>query len=247
MVLRRLIPLLLLSGLTLTAALWGQTPPPGGGGSRTNTPNSGNDLEVVERLNMARREYQKQLEQVRAHYMQHGDLERARWAEEELRQFHRIPKQAFRLELVVPPETLHASVNIPEANKLLLRAREYMGKGSGMDYVDNQRRAELLLQQLITQYPQSNKIGEAAYQLGEIYEAKPYRQYRLSAKYYERCFQWNPNTSLDARLRAARLYDRQMLDRGRAIEIYREVKTHESDPRRIDEADKRLQALSGGR
>ena len=52
---------------------------------------------------------------------------------------------------------------------------------------------------------------------------------------------------MDARLKAARLYDRQTLDRGRAIELYREIKTHETDPRRIAEADKRLKALSGGR
>jgi hypothetical protein len=242
----RLVPLL--SVLALAATLYGQTPPtpPPSGDAKKDSGNSQNDLELVERLMMARREYQKMLELLRAHYMTY-DMERARWAEEELRQFHRIPKQAFRLDLDVPPETLHANVNIPEANKLLIRAREYMGKGSGVDFIDNQRRAELLLQQLITQYPQSNRIGEAAYLLGEIYEGKPYRQYRRAAKYFERSFQWNPTTSQDARLRAARLYDRQKLDHGRAIELYREINSHESDPRRIEEANKRLQSLSGGR
>ena len=43
-------------------------------------------------------------------------MERARWAEEELRQFHRMSKQAYRLELDVPPPTLEAKQNIPEAN-----------------------------------------------------------------------------------------------------------------------------------
>ncbi len=237
----------LLTAFALTATLYGQPPPPPhGGDAKKDVGTSQNDLELVERLIAARREYQRMLELLRAHYMQ-SDPERARWAEEELRQFHRIPKQAFRLELDVPPETLHANVNIPEANKLLIRAREYMGKGSGVEFVDNQRRAELLLQQLITQYPQSSKIGEAAYLLGEIYEGKPYRQYRRAAKYYERSFQWNPTTNMDGRLRAARLYDRQKLDHGRAIELYREINSHESDPRRTDEANKRLQALSGGR
>jgi hypothetical protein len=233
---------LFLSVFTISRA---QTPPPAASGKKAA---SAAELDLVERLMIARREYQKMLEQLRAHYLQQGgDPEKARWAEEELRQYHRIPKQAFHLGLVVPPETLHADVNIPEANKLFIRAMEFKGKGSGVDFVDNQRRAELLLQQLITQYPQSNKIGDAAYQLGDIYENKPYKQYRLAAAYFERAFQWNPNTNLDARMRAARLYDRQMLDRGKAIEIYREINTHETDARQRDEANKRLQALSSGR
>src|SRR5262245_34620064 len=132
-----------------TAAPRAQTPP--GGDKREKESATPGDLDLVERLMVARREYQKMLEQLRSHYMNAGDLERARWAEEELRQFHRIPKQAFRLELDVPPPTLHASVNIPEANKLFIRAMGYKGKGAGVEFIDNQRRAELLFQQLLTQ------------------------------------------------------------------------------------------------
>ena len=61
------------------------------------------------------------LETLRAHYIAAGDIERARWAEDELLQFHRITKQAFRLDLDVPPPTLQASYNIPEANELYSR------------------------------------------------------------------------------------------------------------------------------
>lgn len=225
----------------------GQGPPKAAAAEKKESASDGGDLELVERLNLARREYQKTLEQIRAHYHTAGDLERMRWAEEELRQYHRIPKQAFRLEQVVPPPTLRGTVNIPEANKLFTRAMEYKDKGSGVTYIDNQRRAELLFDQLITQYPQSNKISDTAYQLGDIYESKAYKQYRRAALWFERCFQWNDLTNLDARLRAARLYDRQMLDRGRAIELYREIKTHETDAKRHAEADKRLAELQGGR
>jgi tetratricopeptide (TPR) repeat protein len=239
----------LLLGLTAAAdatLVHAQAPPP-----RSDSKNAAGgtaELELVERLMMARREYKKMLEQLRTHYLTNGhDPEKARWAEEELRQYHRIPKQAFRLELDVPPPTLHATVNIPEANSLFIRAMSYKGKGSGMDFIDNQRRAELLFQQLLTQYPQSTKIGDAAYQLGDIYEGKPYRQFRRAAAYFERSIEWNPTTNLDGRLRAARLYDRQNLERGKAIDLYKQIKEHETDKARIDEADKRLQALSGSR
>jgi TolA-binding protein len=203
------------------------------------------DIEKVERVLAARRDYQVSLEQLRMHYIQVGDIERARWAEDELRQFHRMNKQAYRLELDVPPPTLQAAQNIPEANELYKRGMTYKGKGWGGDFLDNQRRAELLFQQILTNYPQSDKIDDAAYQLGDIYESSAYKQYRRAAQYFERCFQWNTNTQFDARLRAARLYDKYLQERTRAIELYREITTHETDPKRIAEAQKRLTDLSG--
>ena len=62
--------------------------------------------------------------------------------------------------------------------------------------------------------------------------------------YFERSFQWNPNTQSDARLRAARIYDKHLSERSRAMELYREVTTHEHDPKRIAEAEKRMSELS---
>jgi hypothetical protein len=207
------------------------------------------DLEMVERLLIARRDLQRTLEQLRTYYINNGDVERASWTEEELRQYHRILKHPFRMELIVPPPTLHASTNIPDANRLYTRAMAYKDKGgwNTNEYTDNQRRAELLLQQLLTLYPQSSKIGDSAYMLGDIYESKANKMYRLAAVYFERCYQWNPTTQLDARLRAARLYDKMNLDRGKAIDIYRDATLHETDPARIEEAKKRLTEISGSR
>lgn len=217
--------------------------------SPANTKPSANgpsDMEIVERVLANRRNYQIALEQLRSHYLATGDLERAKWAEEELIQFHRISKQAYRLDLDVPPPLLKAEQNIPEANELYRRAMTYKDKGwAGNEYVDNQRRAELLFQQLLTNYPQSDKIDDAAYQLGDIYESRAYKQYRRAALYYERCFQWNPNTQFDARIRAARLYDKYLQERSHAMDLYKEVTTHETDTKRIAEAQKRITDLSG--
>ena len=96
-------------------------------------------------------------------------------------------------------------------------------------------------------YPQSDKIGDAAYQLGDLYEGRAYKQYRRSAQYFERSSQWVKSTPNDGRLRAARIYDRYLMDRGRAMELYKEIKTHDTDPKRLAEAEKRLQELSGSK
>jgi hypothetical protein len=236
--------LLLSSVLCLLSSVRSQPPAPK---PPAKKPAGKGDVEIVERLLAARKEYQNTLETLRAHYIATGDIERAHWAEDELIQFHRILKHAYRLELDVPPPTLQAATNVPEANELYRRGMLFKDKGMGTTYVDNQRRAELLFQQLLTNYPQSDKIGKAAYQLGDIYESKAFRQYPRAASYFERCFQWDPKTEFDARLRAARLYDRYLNERARAIEIYKEITTHETDARRIEEANKRLSELGAPR
>src|SRR5262249_3234635 len=81
----------------LRALAWAQGVAPVGTG-KSPAAGPASDIDLVEKLLVARREYENTLRQLRAHYVQVGDLERAKWAEEELRQYHRIPKQAFRLE-----------------------------------------------------------------------------------------------------------------------------------------------------
>jgi TolA-binding protein len=206
-----------------------------------------NDLPLVERLLAARKEYQMTLETLRKHYISTGDVTRARWAEDELMQFHRMSKQAFNLALDLPPPTLKGQQNIPEANKIFRYAMGYKDKGWRTDYIDNQRRAELLFQKLLTEYPQSSKISEVAYQLGDLYESKAFEQYERAAAYYDRCYEWNPKTQHDARIRAARLYERRLNNRGKAVQIYKQILTHETDERRIEEANRRLGELSSQR
>jgi TolA-binding protein len=232
-------PLLAAAALLVAVSLGVAQAPKAGG-----PPAKSSDVELVERLLGARKEYQATLEALRAHYIAQNDLDRARWAEEELIQFHRIPKQAFRLDLDVPPPKLEAAHNYPEANELYRQAMTYKDKGWGSDYVDNQRRAELLFQKLLSNYPQSDKISDAAYQLGDIYESRAYKQNARAAAYFERSFQWNPKTQFDARMRAARLYERSLNERKHAMEIYQEVISHETDDKRVEEARKRLADLS---
>jgi TolA-binding protein len=230
--------LMVLFGLVLAASVpYAQGPPAG-------AKNAG-DLELVQKVLTLRRDYQKTLEQLHAHYHQTQDKERARWVEEELKHFHRGPKHAFILELAVPPPNLNGHKNITEANKLFTWAMQFKDKGWGVEYTDNQRRAELVFQEILTKYPESDKISDVAFMLGDIYESKAYKQPYLAVEYYQRCYQWNSKTTHEARIRAARIFDKNLHNRTKAIELYKEVTTHETDPRRIQEAQKRIAELSG--
>ncbi len=108
MLTRRLAPLIVILALTAWVAVSAQGPAP----TDKSPEKTGlaNDLELVEKLIAARRDYQKSLEVLRAHYLKVGDIEKGKWAEEELIGFHRTPKHAFRLDLDVPPPTLPPEV-----------------------------------------------------------------------------------------------------------------------------------------
>ena len=240
---RWLAPLLVVFAITVLAGMpYAQNPPPNPLGNNKN-----GDLEIVQKLLAVRRDYQKTLEQLYVHYHQVNDKERERWAKEELVSFHRIPKNAFILDLDVPPPNLSGNTNVTEANKLFTWAMQFKDKGIGTDYIDNQRRSELLFQEILTKYPQSDKIGAVAFMLGDIYESKAYKMYYRAVEYYHRCYQWNPKTTYEARIRAARIYDKQLNNRTKALEVYREVMTHEVDPRRHQEAQKRINELTGSK
>lgn len=205
------------------------------------------DLELVRGVVQARRGYESSLRELWQHYQKLGDP-RAKWAEDELLAFHRTNKQAYRIDVEVPNPSLQAKVNVPEANELFIDAKNYKKAGGyGETHTINMKRAEILLIKLIKTYPACDKIGDAAYELGDVYEHKPYYQYRLAATYYERSFQWNPTSRTDARLRAARLYDNKLSDRTRATELYRQVLSHDTEQSRRDAAQRRLSEMSNER
>ena len=204
------------------------------------------DVPLVERGLTARKEYQDSLKALFVHYTKAGDKLRAQWAERELLAFHLIWKPSYNLDVKdVPPPTLEASVNVKEANELYKAAMTYKGRGTGDEYILNMRRAELLLREVLEKYPNSDKIGDVAYQLGDMYEGRAYKQYDRAARYFERSVQWAKGARSDARLRAAVLYDRQLNERSKAIALYRAVIDHDTNPDRIRQAEKRLAELTG--
>ena len=208
----------------------------------------GDESELVEGVLKVRKEYQAKLASLYEHYMKVGDTERAKWAEDELKAYHLMNKPSYRLDISdVPPPTLEAKVNVKEANDLYKLAMQYRGKGFGSEYTLNQRRAEILFQEILQKYPNCDKIADVAYELGDLYESKAFKQYARAAAYFERAFQWRKGTRSDARLRAAVLYDRQLNERSKAIELYREVIAHDTEQTRVNEAQKRLAELTSTR
>jgi len=212
---------------------------------KATKPSNTNDAEHIERVLAARKEYQLSLINLYQHYEKVGDRGRMTWVEEELKTYHLMTKPSYRLDIAdVPPATLEAKANIKEANNLYTEAIKYKGKGTGTDFLLNQKRAEILLQEILQKYPTSDKIADVAYQLGELYEGRAFKQADRAAAYFERSFQWRKGTHNDALMRAAMIYDRTLNDRTKAIETYREEIHNDTDPVRLKEAEKRLADLT---
>lgn len=240
---------LIASGLVaggVTVAVVAQPAPPAAKGPADTKPG---EVELIEAVLKSRKDYWTALDKLRQHYVAANELERVKWVEDEIRQYHRMMKYSYRLDVKdVPPPTLQPKTNIPEANALFRRAIEFKGRAVGEDVIDNQRRAEILFQAILEKFPESDKIADAAYHLGDIYEGyRPRPQWERAAAYYERSFQWNKATATDARLRAARIYDRQLKMLDRAKDLYKSVLNHDTNPARVEEAERRLNELSGRR
>jgi tetratricopeptide (TPR) repeat protein len=68
--------------------------------------------------------------------------------------------------------------------------------------------------------------------------------YRRAVAYYERVFLYEPDTNLDARLRAANIYERNLGNSQQAIALYQQILSREIDPDQTREARRRLDLLS---
>ena len=216
--------------------------PPGPAGS------GGEEDRMIQRVVSGRSEYQQALIALYDHYTKQSDRERAKWVEEELRTYHLAWKPSYSLEIQDPlPENPPANKNDADANELFKLAMQYKSKGSGGDYVLNQRRAEILLQDIVHKHPDTDKIADVAYELGDLYEGRAYKQYDRAARYFEHAAAWRKGGRSDALIRAARLQDRQLSDRKKAIELYRKEIQTDTDTARVKEAEKRLAELTSTR
>ena len=75
--------------------------------------------------------------------------------------------------------------------------------------------------ELISKYPKSDKIGDAAFRMAGIYEYL--KDYTNAVKNYQRTYQWNPQTPTAARFKAAYILDTQLGRRAEALQIYQEA------------------------
>lgn len=180
------------------------------------------EVDYVETLAASRDAYRQALTALVGYYRSVGNAAKLKWAQTELKTFDQMVQYRYLQPAEWVPEDLMATDSIEEADALYRQAKSLYNESGSMIIVASRAKLQEalgLFNQLIQEYPSSNKIDDAAYRAGRIYEYL--KNYELAAIYYQRAFQWNEATSYPARFRAAKVMDQKLRMRTEALALYR--------------------------
>ncbi|OQY04733.1 MAG: hypothetical protein B6I25_06585 [Planctomycetales bacterium 4572_13] len=205
-----------------------------------------NEVDFVENLAASRDAYRQALIGLLDHYSTIGNATKLQWAQTELKTFDQMVRYQYLQPAEWVPENLAATDSIEEADALYGEAKGLYNESGAMIIVTNKAKLQQalgLFNQLIQQYPTSDKIDDAAYKAGRIYEYL--KNYELAAVYYQRAFQWNEATTYPARFRAAKVMDKKLRMRSEALTLYKLAIVKESRySDNVEFAKERVAALS---
>jgi tetratricopeptide (TPR) repeat protein len=189
-------------------------------------PTSANEIDLVEKMVANRQAYQRSLQTLIQYYDASGNHQKVTWAKQELTALDRIPQYRYNIEAEVMPANLKATERIAAADQLYEEAGK-LNRDAGVIPVTQLKDVELLRAalgkygELISRYPTSDKIDDAAFKMGQIHEGLG--DYTIALSFYQRAYQWDPATPYPARFKAAEMLDKKLHRRAEALPIYQEA------------------------
>jgi TolA-binding protein len=150
-----------------------------------------------------------------------------------------VPQPLYTDEGVGNVRTGVAFRDIEEANILFKDAMMYKKSFSKENRVTAIKRLEKLMEE----YPDSDKVDDAAFVIAEIYESGYFGDYESAAKYYIKSYQLNPLIEQPALLKAAEIYERKLADLNKARAIYKQAALYSRDEKSRKKAQRRLSEL----
>lgn len=211
------------------------------------------ETDVVEQVVIDRQAYRQSLDLLVQHYSTAGSNMKMRWAQKELAALDTMPKYRYIIEAEVAGPNLKAVASIPEADKLFEEALQ-LEKAAGpipivKAFIRDQNLLRLALEKynlLISRHPSSDKIDDAAFKAGEIYNY--FKDYTIALLYYKRAFQWDPKTIYPARYKAAFILDKRLHRRAEALQLYQQAIEKEVIHHDLrDFAERRIKELAEGK
>lgn len=182
------------------------------------------ESDLIERVATNRQAYQRAVEMLVAHYERTGNVLKARWAEKELDSLTKMAQYDYIIDATVAGPDLKATASIPEADELYNEAVKLHKDAKKLIVIKDKGLLRLALDkynEVIRKHPTSDKIDDAAFKAGEIYEY--FKDYSIALVYFNRTFQWDAAAPYPARFRAAAILDRRMHDRAAALELYQKA------------------------
>ncbi len=204
------------------------------------------ETDIVEQVAVNRQAYRQGLELLVEHYTRMGNNMKLQWAEKELAALNVIPQYNYIVEAGLAGPDLKASTSIREADNLYYDALELEKKAGLLLILKDENLLWLALDkynQLIRRHPSSDKIDDAAFRAGGIYEH--FKDYTIALLYHQRAYQWDPETIHPARLGAAFILDKRLHRRAEALGVYQQAVRKESKYKKWKEfAEKRIRELT---
>ena len=176
------------------------------------------EIDTVEQVAVNRQAYRQGLRLLINHYNKVGNNMKLRWTKKELAALNTMPQYKYIIEAEVAGPDLKASTAIPEADAMYRDAVYLEKKGKRLVLIKDNDLLRLALDrynELIRMHPSSDKIDDAAYKAGSIYEY--FKDYSIALLYYKRTYQWDPDTVYPARFKEAYILDRRLTRRAEAL------------------------------
>lgn len=204
------------------------------------------ESDIVESLVGYRQAYRKSLESLVGVLEGAKDVKQWTLAKRELKDLISVNKYMYLRDADTPGVELRAKEEIAAAEKLYTQALELKKKSKGISV--NKYKTQLAMEgfrRLIREYPSSERIDDAAYQIGELCRDN-LKNYQRAIRWYECVVAWDPDTQVQANLRIAQIYDRHLVNRLTALDYYgRALKIEARGSSERRSIERRIRRLSG--
>ena len=185
---------------------------------------SATEADLIEQVAISRQTYHRAIAVLAGHYEKTGNAMKARWAEKELDSLNKMAQYDYIIDATIAGPDLKATASIPQADEMYKEALKIHKDAKKFIVIKDKSLLRLALDKynaVIRKYPTSDKIDDAAFKAGEIYEY--FKDYSIALVYFQRTYQWNAAAPYPARFRAAAILDRRLHNRAEAQELYKEA------------------------
>ena len=204
------------------------------------------ESDLIEQVAINRQAYRGGLASLIAYYEKTGNNMKLGWARHELKGLKKVPQYDYIIEAIVPGANLKAGPLMAEAELVYMDALRLERKAKTLGIFTNEdglRSALDKYNELIEKHPSCDKIDDAAYRAGKICEH--FKDYTIALLYYQRAYQWDPQTVHPARFKAAYILDVRQHRRAEALKVYQQALEKENLSKVQKElAEKRVKELT---
>jgi len=204
------------------------------------------EVGLAEEVARTRKAYTRALTSLKDFYTARGTVTKIEWASAELEALDKVPKIQYLSVAEVAGPNLRPVRRIEAADQLYAEGLHYKDypafPPAKKDYL---KIALEKFQTIVEKYPESDKIDDAAFRVGEICGGWYFNDFARAVEAYERCWQWNPQTEHPALFNAAKIYDEKLTNRIKAVELYNRVVAESPNEDLRKQAADRILALTG--